>query len=125
MRSLLLALSLLCGPVLAEEPTVLPFVAEAVDEIAVVNDADSTRATVVFIRGGRVQATRVLCEDMLLVAGDSGFWIVFQDYWVANRAVWAPRLSAYDLADLPPIVEGPWFAANRNMRDLKQPEANR
>lgn len=118
MYALLLVVALACC-----EPTEagLPFVPEAVDEIAVVDTGRlDDRCTVVFIRDGRLQATRLQDEDMLFVACDGGFFLIFQDYHTAHRAVWAPRLAAYDIAGLQ-ALEGPWFAANRNMRDLKQP----
>lgn len=123
MLLLLLLALVFTGLTVRAEERGLPIVVEQVDEIAVVDTGRlDDLCVVVFVREGRVLATRLQDEEMLFVAHKGGFWLIFQDYHTAHRAVWTPRLGAYDIKGLPSI-DGPWFAANRNMRDLKQPEA--
>lgn len=102
----------------------LPFVTEVVDEICVVQSADSDHKRVVFLRDGKVFAVRLYLEySMQFVQAGDGFQLIFEDDWTAERVVECKRLSAWNVEQDPEqfVQRLPWWHAARNMRDLRQP----
>lgn len=112
----LLALVVGC---LAEESE-LPVVVECVDEIALINTPHGCR--LVFLRDRHVLATRCCQDDMLWIAGKGEFRVIWNDGGQARRVVTAGRFSIHFCNDDPLAETGlPWWAMQRNMRDLQQP----
>lgn len=107
-----------------ESENELPTVRERVDAVVVYRVRDNEYGRVVFIRNDTVLATRLNLDDMVwLVEGDD-FVLLWQDYSVCHRVV---RFKSYSslVMSFDPLQAGqvgPWWAMNRNMRDLKQPD---
>lgn len=118
MYALLLVVAMACA-----EERGLPLVVEQVDEILVIQTIDCDHQRVVFLRGGRVLATRLAVDDMQWVTCGDSVQLIWQDYWTAERVVEAKTLSVYQSLSDPTqeSQDGLWWCMFRNMRDLKQP----
>ena len=99
----------------------LPLVVETVDEICVIRAVDCDHTRVCFFRDGNLLATRLQVEDMHIYAQGDEFWLVWQDYWNAERIVIATKLSLYVVERDPTQddQEGVWWCARRRMADLR------
>lgn len=105
----------------------LPLVTEHVDELCVfqvANETFSGHPQIVFIRDGQVMAKRLVYpSEMIFYTDQEGRFVVqWRDYSICHRVVTADHYSYMVLPEDPTHENGPWWAMQRNMRDLKQPE---
>ena len=133
MKTLLVTLALLCATTTTtmaqnlctapQEDPGLPLIQEEVDEICVIQTADSDHCRVVFFRGESVLATRLVVDEMIWTCRDGQYVLIWQDYWTAERVISSKNFSVWQLDEDPTQQgqNGPWWCMFRNMRDLKAP----
>ena len=126
MKKLLLTLAFLCPTMAWAQPDYsegLPFIAEDVDALVIVITDNSDHCRVVFVRGKTVLATRLVVDEMIWYTRDGKFYLLWEDYWTADRLVSTENVSIehYDKDPTQVGQNSPWWCMFRNMRDLKQP----
>ena len=130
-RKLLIALvavtCLLLGVVRSDETSDndgLPLVSERVDAVIVCRTQGNSFARIIFIKNDTILATRLLLDDMLWTCEGEDFVLMWEDYSMAHRIV-TFKTYIHIVGASDPLQDanmGPWWAMNRNMRDLKQPD---
>lgn len=98
----------------------LPTVCEKYDEIAVLFVGDRPPEAI-FLRKGRVIASRTVREDWRWQATATGFRVIWDDNWQAHRVIDFDGLSVWRAVE---SDEGfmPWWDQRRLATDLKQPD---
>lgn len=77
---------------------------------------------VVFIRDGKVIATRTLHDQMHFTGADGKFCLHFDDYGMCHRAIFFGELLVATGRWRDADAAGMWFNQNVRMTDLKEPD---
>jgi hypothetical protein len=99
----------------------LPIVEEAYDEVCIMSISNQEFVKILFVRDGRLMATRIYSEDMVFGVRGDKFLLEWDDYHSCRRIIEFQSLAIMSMPEDPTVANGPWWDMARRMVDLKEP----